>query len=93
MTFTEIRRRSRRGVPEIAMKIYHLTCTFHCDLVSSGMASFASWFVNCIYCCKASCWLGDSCPVSSALSAIFGGETTGNRMDEEWDQDACVLSM
>ena len=51
------------------------TCTFHSDLDSSGMASFASWFVSDINCCSASCWLGDSCPVSSAASAIVGTQT------------------
>lgn len=63
------------------------TCTFHSDLDSSGMASFASWFVSCINCCSASCWLGDSCPVSSAASAIVGTRTVTQNRDAKREKE------
>lgn len=54
-----------------------LTWTFHCDLSSSGTASLTSWLVIWVYCCRASCWLGDSWARSKSPSpAMLKGNRT-----------------
>lgn len=42
---------------------------FHCDFSNNGIASLASWFVTCMYCCRASCCISDS--PSMLTSAIL----------------------
>lgn len=49
------------------------TWTFHSERCNRGMASFASWFVTCMYWSRDSCWLGDKLSLALVESAMANG--------------------